>query len=77
MLEFKEDPFLFSFYNVMFDVVTVLAREGVLMKMTYVDKLVLMCETIYGFRNKFCECDEVYENNGLKVNLMDTRIMLS
>ena len=61
----------------MFDVVTVFAREGVLIKMMYVDNLVFMCETIYGFRNKFCECDEVYENNGMKVNLMDTGIMLS
>ena len=38
---------------VVVDVVTVLAKEGVLSELPYADVLVLMSETIEGLRNKF------------------------
>ena len=53
-------PFLFA---VVVDVVTELAREGVLSELLYVDDLVLMRETIDGLRNKVVKWKEVFESN--------------
>ena len=46
-------PFLIA---VVVDVVTELAREGVLSELQYADDLVLMNEIIKGLRNKFMKC---------------------
>ena len=46
-------PFLFA---VVVDVVTDLAREGVLSELLYADDLVLMSETIKGLRNMSSAC---------------------
>ena len=56
-------PFLFI------DVVTDLAREGVLSMFLYDDGLILMSETIEALRNMFFKWKEVFESRGLKVNL--------
>ena len=53
----------------MVDVVTELAREGVLSEWLYADGLVLMSETIEGLRNKFVKGKEACESKGLKNNL--------
>ena len=58
-------PFLFA---VVVDVVTDLAREGVVKNLLYADDLVLMREIIEEFRNKFLKCKEAFESKGLKVN---------
>ena len=58
-------PFLFA---VVVDVVTDLAREGVVKNLLYADDLVLMSEIIEEFRNKFLKCKEAFESKGLKVN---------
>ena len=59
-------PFLFA---VVVDVVTELAKEGVLSEWLYADDLVLMSETIEELRNKFLKLKETFESKGLKVNL--------
>ena len=66
--------FLFA---VVVDVVTELAREGVLSKLLYADDLVLMSETIEELRNKFLKWKEAFEREGLKVNLGKTNVMVS
>ena len=66
-------PFIFT---VVVDVVTELAREGVLSELLYADDLVLMSETIEGLWNKFLEWKEAFESKGLNVNLGKTKVML-
>ena len=36
-----------------------------------------MSETIKGVRNKFMKCKEAFESKGLKVNLGETKLMVS
>ena len=51
----------------MMDVVTELARDGVLSDMLHADDLVLMSETIVGLRNKFLKWMEAFGSKGLNV----------
>ena len=59
------------------DIVTELAREGVLSDLRYADDLVLMSETIDGLRDEFMELMDVVESQGLKANLGKTKVMVS
>ena len=45
--------------------------------MLYSDDLVLMSEALKGLRNKFLKWKEAFENKSLKVNLGNTRVMVS
>ena len=58
------------------DVVTELAREGMLSELLYADDLVPMSETIEGLRNKFINWIEAFGSKGLKVNLGKTWIVV-
>ena len=49
-------------FAVVVDVVTEFAREGALSELLYADDLVLMSETIKGFRNKFFKWKEYFES---------------
>ena len=69
-----DSEFLFA---VMIDVVTSLAREGVLSELLHADDLVLMSETIEGLRNKFIKWKEALESKGLNANLEKTKVMVS
>ena len=51
------------------DVVTELARESVMSELLYADNLVVMSETIDGFRNKFFKWKESFVSYGLKMNV--------
>ena len=64
-------PFIFA---VVVDVVTEFAREGALSELLYADDLVLMSETIDGFRNKFLKWMEAFESKGLNVSLGKTKV---
>ena len=66
-------PFIFA---VVVDVVTQFAREGALSELLYADDLVLMSNTIVGFRNKFINWKEVFDSKGLKVSLEITKVMV-
>ena len=59
------------------DVVTELAREGVLCELLYADNLVLMSETIERLRNSFLRWKEAFECKVLKVNLGKTKVMVT
>ena len=64
-------------FAVVLDVVTEFPREGALSELLYADDLVLMSETIEGLRNKFLKWKEACESKGLKVNLGETKVMIS
>ena len=64
------------FFAVMVDVVTELARKGVLQELLCADDLAVMSETIEGLRNKFIKRKEVFESKGLKINLGITDVMV-
>ena len=64
-------------FAVVVDVVTELAREGVLGELLNADELVLISERIKGLRNKFLKWKEAFECKGLKVNLGKTKVMVS
>ena len=49
---------------------------AVLSELLHVDDLVLMSETIHGFRNKFIKW-EALESQGLKVNLGKAKVIVS
>ena len=66
-------PFLFA---VVVDVVSELAREGVLSELLYADDLVLMYETIEGLTYEFLKWSEAFESKGLKVSLGETKVMV-
>ena len=51
---------------VVIDIVKEIAREGALSELVYVDDLVLMSETIEGFRNKFIKWKEAFEYIGFE-----------
>ena len=61
----------------MVDVVTEFAREDALSELLYADDLVLMSETMEGLRNKFLRWKEVFEIKGRKVNIGNTKVMVS
>ena len=67
-------PFLVA---VVVDVVTELARKGVLSDLLYTDDLVLMSERIMGLENKFLEWKEAFQSKGLKVSLGTIKVMVS
>ena len=60
-------------FAVVVDVVTEFAREGALSELLYAVDLVLISETIEGFRERFLKLKEAFENKGLKVNLGKTK----
>ena len=51
--------------------------EGALRKLLYADDLVMMSQTIEGLRDKLFKCKDVFESKGLKVNLGETKVMVS
>ena len=51
--------------------------EGALSELLCTDDLVLMSETINGFRNNFLKWREVFESKCLKVILWNTKVMFS
>ena len=57
-----------SSFAVVVDVVTALARDGVLSELLYADDLGLMSEAIEGLRDKFGKLKEVSERKGFKIN---------
>ena len=61
----------------MADVVIVSARDGALTELLHADDLVLIRETIKGFRGKFLRWKEALESKGLKVNLGKTKVIVS
>ena len=54
-----------------------MAREHALRELLYANDLVLMSETIVVLTSKFLKWKEVFESNGLKVNLGKTKVMVS
>ena len=64
------------FFAVVEDVVIELTREGVLCELLYADDFILMSETIEELRNKFRKWKEVFDSKGLKVILMETKVMV-
>ena len=65
------------FFAVVVDVVSELSILGVLSEVQYADDLVLMSETIESLRNNFIKWKEAFESKGLKVNLGETKVMVS
>ena len=59
------------------DVVSEFAREGALSELLYTDDFVPMSETVEGLRNKFLNWKESFESKGLKVNILETMLMVS
>ena len=47
-----------------------------LRELVYSDDLVLMSETIKGFRRKFLKWKDVFESKGLNVNLGKTKVLV-
>ena len=62
---------------VVVDIVTSMAREGVLSELLYADDLILMNEVIEGIRSKFLEWKVAFESKGLIVKLGKTKVMVS
>ena len=58
-------------------VVTEFARKSGLNEFPYADDIVLMSETIEAIGNKFIKWKEAFENKGLKVKLVKTKVMVS
>ena len=59
------------------NVVTEIAREGVIGELLYADDLVLMSETIEGLWDKYLKWKEAFESKGLKVKIGKTKVMVS
>ena len=65
-------------FAIVFDVVTESAREGLMSEMLYADDLALTSEMMVGLREKFRKWrKEAFESKGLKVNLGETKVMVS
>ena len=65
-------------FAVVVDVVTDDARNGTLSEMLYADDLVLASDAIWGLReNCFQKWKQAFEGKGLKVNLWETKILVS
>ena len=74
-VEMNQVSVLSSFlFAAVMDVVTELAKEGVLSELLYTVYLVLIDKTIEGLSNKFRELKEAFENKDLKVNLGKTNV---
>ena len=58
-------------------VVTEFARQRVISELLYVDKLVLMSETIEDLRNEFLKQKTPFESKGLNVYIENTKVMVS
>ena len=67
-------PFLFAF---VVNVISELARDGVLSELLYTDNLVLMSEIIKKFRNKFIKWEDSFESKVLKANIGKTKVIAS
>ena len=67
-------PFLFAS---VVDAATELAGEGVLSELLHVDNLLLMSEIMEGLWNEFMKWKEVFESNGLKDDVRNTKVMVS
>ena len=65
------------FSAIVVDVVTKLAKDGVLSEVLYAGDSVLMSETIEGIKNKFIKWKESFESKDLKVELWKTKVMVS
>ena len=50
---------------------------AMLSELQYADDLVLMSEKIEGFINKFLKWNKAFESKGLKVNLRNTKVMVT
>ena len=67
-------PLLFA---IMVDVITESVRNGLMSEMFYADDLILTSETMEGLRAKFWKWKEALESKGLKVNLGETKVVVS
>ena len=59
------------------DVISENAREGLMNEVFYANDLVLMSESKENLKEKFLKWKEAFENKGLKVNLKETKVMVS
>ena len=66
-------PFPFA---VVVDLVIEFAREGALSELLYANDLLLMSETIEGYRKKSLKWKESFESKGLKVNLGKIKVIV-
>ena len=64
-------------FDIVVDVVTKHAREGLLNEILYADDLVLMSESLEELREKFQRWRRALEGKGLKVNVGKTKMMVS
>ena len=67
-------PLLFA---IAVDVISENAREGLMNEILYVDDLILMSESMENLKEKFLKWKEAFESKGLKVNLKNTKVMVS
>ena len=65
------------YITVVVDVVTEIAREGVLSELSYADDLVLTSETIEGLWDTFLKWKEALDSKGLQVNHGKIKVMAS
>ena len=72
--EFVQSAFLFA---LVVDVITEFAREGSLSEFLYANDIVLLSETLEGLWDNFIKWKEAFEIKGLKVNLGNTKVMVS
>ena len=64
-------------FAIVVDVITESVRNGLMSEMLYADDLVLTSETMDGLREKFWKWKEAFESKGLKVNLGETKVVVS
>ena len=57
--------------------ITESVRNGLMSEMLYADDLVLTSETMEGLGEKFWKWKEAFESKGLKVNLEQTKVVVS
>ena len=50
--------------------------EGALSELLHADELILMSEAVEGLRNKFFKWKEALDSKGLKVNIVETKVMV-
>ena len=62
--------------DVVVDVVTENAREGLMKEVSYADDLVLMSETMEDLKKRFPKWRSALESKGLKINLEKTKAMV-
>ena len=71
-MECTEDLCCHISFALVVDVVSELAREGVLGELLYADDLIVMSETVMVLRNKFLKWKEAFVSEGLKASLQKT-----